>query len=104
QGVTATGLSVSVGGQHALITSYSGEPSPNSSPFPIEFVEFTLPGETAGSAADVTVTTPSGSTTAQNAVQYFPATQQFSLFGADLYQGIYDSKRDLYYFTDKTAV
>jgi hypothetical protein len=106
EGATANGLSVSVGGQNAVITNYSGQ-LPGQYlpyPFPIESVEFTFPPGTAGSSADVTVTSPSGTITAKGAVQYLPATQQFPLSGANLYQGIYDSKRDLYYFTDTTEI
>jgi hypothetical protein len=106
EGTTASGLSVSVGGHTAAITNYFGQyPAAESPyPFPIESVEFTLPPGTAGSKADITVTSPSGSVTAQDGIQYLPATQQFPLAGADLYQGVYDSKRDVYYFTDQTEI
>jgi len=106
EGTTASGLSVSAGGQIAAVTSYSGQVPSEAVPypFPIESVEFTLPPGTAGSAADVTVTSASGSTTAKGTVQYLPATQQFPLTGASLYQGIYDSTRAVYYFTDQSEI
>lgn len=37
-------------------------------------------------------------------MSYLPAVQQFPLSGAALAQGIYDPKRDLYYFTDAAQV
>jgi WD40 repeat protein len=105
EGAEASGLQVSVGGQSATITNYSGQPPPLAySAYPIQFVEFTLPPRNAGSTADITVTSPSGATTAKEAVQYLPAVQQFSLPGAVLVQGVYDPRRDLYYFTDRTKI
>jgi len=101
----APDLKVQVGGQTATITSYSGQQPPSVFyPFPIEFVQFTIPAGTAGSKADITVTNAAGSTTVKGAFQYLPATQQFPLPGAVLAQGIYDAKRDLYYFTDQTQI
>jgi len=37
-------------------------------------------------------------------MHYLPKLQQFSLSGAVLAQGIYDAKRDLYYFTDAAKI
>jgi hypothetical protein len=100
----ASGLSVSVGGQSATITSYSGQPPLSAYPFPVECIQFTFPPGTAGTRVDVTVTSSSGSTTAKGAIQYLPALQQYPATGAVLAQGIYDSKRDLYYFTDQAEI
>ena len=105
QSTTApSGLSVTVGGQKAVISGFAGQPPVSPNPFPIQSIEFTFPPGNAGTTADVTVTSSSGSTTAKGAIQYLPATQQYTLSGAVLAQGIYDSKRDLYYFTDQTEI
>jgi hypothetical protein len=101
---TASGLSVSVGGQNATITGYCGQPPLSPYPFPVECIQFTLPSGTAGTKADLTVTSSSGSTTAKGAIQYLPALQQYPATGAALAQGIYDSRRDLYYFTDLSEI
>jgi hypothetical protein len=67
-------------------------------------VEFTfLPG-TSGTEADLTLANSAGIVTKPKAVTYLPAMQQFPLPGAALAQGIYDAKRDLYYFTDQTQI
>jgi YVTN family beta-propeller protein len=100
-----TGLTVSVGGKTASVTGFN----PNAynilgQPFPLESVYFTIPPGTAGSAADVVVTTASGITTSSGAMTYLPATQQFALTGAALAQGIYDPVDQLYYFTDANKI
>lgn len=98
-------LQVTIGGQQVGITAYSdnayGSIDP---PFPLEALEYTIPRGTAGTSADVGVTTPSGTTTLSGGLQYLPATQQYFLPGAQLVQGIFDAKRDLYYFTDTSAI
>ena len=108
QAQQAPGLQVSIGGQPAAIIQYSGTLSTAALdpyyPFPLESVEVTVPPGPAGSTVDVVVTNPAGSITARNAFRYFPAIQQFALTGASIAQGIYDSKRDLYYFTDQAQV
>ncbi|MBZ5680499.1 MAG: IPT/TIG domain-containing protein [Acidobacteriia bacterium] len=108
QGQQAPGLQVSIGGQPATILQYlptlaTAQLDPYY-PFPIEGIEVTVPPGTAGSRADITVSNPEGSYTAKNAFTYLPAIQQFSLNGAALAQGIYDSHRDVYYFTDQAQV
>lgn len=103
----APGLQISVGGHPATITQYLSqpfEPVTGYYPFPIEEVQFTMPAGNAGTSADLAFSNSAGSITASNAIQYVPPTQQYSLTGAVLVQGIYDSKRDLYYFTDQTQI
>lgn len=106
EGTTASGLSVSVGAQNATITNYTGQLPIQFQPYPfsLECLEFTIPAGTAGTTADLSVTSSSGSTTVKGAIQYLPALQQYPLTGAVLAQGIYDSERDLYYFTDQTQI
>ena len=100
-----TDLQVTIGGKQALITSYIpnayGVGAP---PFLLESVSYTIPAGVSGGSADITVTTEAGSATLSAGMSYFPATQQFSLTGAVLAQGIYDATRDLYYFTDATEI
>ena len=98
-------LQITIGGKPATITGYAanayeiGDP-----PLPLEAAFYTIPPGTAGTSADVTVTTQYGTATASSALQYMPAVQQFPLLGASLAQGIYDARRDLYYFTDASEV
>ena len=103
----APGLQISVGGHPATITQYLPQPFSQSTPyypFPIEAVQYTMPAGNAGLSADLAITNSAGSATASSAIQYFPAIQQYPLAGAVLVQGIYDPKRDLYYFTDQTQI
>jgi hypothetical protein len=98
-------LQVLVGAKTAQITAftpvaYAGE----SPPFLLQSVAYTVPYGTAGTAQDVTVSTSSGTTTLNEGMHYLPPPQKFSLTGAALAQGIYDPKRDLYYFTDATEI
>lgn len=100
-----TDLQITVGGKAVTVTGYApnayGLESP---PFNLQAAAYTIPPGAAGTASDVTVTTPSGTATASGALQYLPAVQQFPLAGAVLAQGIYDSTRDLYYFTDASQI
>jgi hypothetical protein len=103
----APGFQVAVGGQTAAVTQYLSQPYEQTTPyypFPLEAVQFNFPAGTAGTFADVSVSNAAGSDTAPKAVQYLPAVQQFPLAGASLIQGVYDSKRDVYYFTDQTQL
>jgi len=103
----APGLQISVGGQPATITQYLPQPYQQTTPyypFPLEAFQYTLPAGNAGSQADVAISNADGSTTVLKAVQYLPAVQQYPLAGAALVQGIYDPKRDVYYFTDQTQI
>ncbi|HEV2399888.1 MAG TPA: hypothetical protein VGS27_23305 [Candidatus Sulfotelmatobacter sp.] len=103
-GGPAPGLQVTVGGQSATVTQYSGLPfSPSAYPFPIETLQYAIPAGSAGSA-DISVSDSVGSITSAGAMQYLPATQQFPLPNASLVQGIYDPTRDLYFFTDQTQI
>lgn len=100
-----TDLQISVGGKPAKITQYFPNAYNNSSPPSLlQAAAYTIPAGAAGGSADVTVATPSGSTTFPAAIHYLPSIQQFPLAGAVLVQGIYDAKRDLYYFTDASEV
>lgn len=104
-GTLPTDLQITVGGKSASILAYAsnayGLLSP---PFNLEAVAFTIPPGAAGTSADVTVTSSSGTATASGALRYLPAVQQFPLTGAALAQGIYDATRDLYYFTDASEI
>ena len=98
-------LQISVGGKPAKITQYFPNAYNSSSPPSLlQAVAYTIPAEPAGTSADVTVATASGSTTVPAAMHYFTPIQQFPLAGAVLAQGVYDAKRDLYYFTDAAEI
>ena len=100
------GLQVTVGGQPVPITGYNPLGySYGTAPTPVESISYTIPPGTAGSAANVTVTTPSGAATISGGILYLPATQPVSLSGsATLAQGIYDPTRNVYYFTDASEI
>ena len=96
-------LQITVGGKQVAVTAYVpnayGVEGP---PFNLQGASYTIPPGIAGASADVVVTTPSGTATA--ALHYLPAVQQFALSGAQLAEGIYDAKRNLYYFTDTSQI
>jgi hypothetical protein len=102
---SSTSLQVEVGGQAAQITTYKpnayGGGSP---PVPIQSIAFAVPPGPSGSSGDITVSSQSGTTTLSGGMRYLPATQQIPVTGASLAQGIYDSTRDLYYFTDTAEI
>ena len=93
-GSTVPQVQVTIGGQDAPVTETHNYQN---------WLRFTIPPGVAGTAVDVTVTTPSGSTTAKGAFHYTPALESYPL-NATLQAGIYDAGRDLYYFTDKTQI
>ena len=100
-----SGLQVSVGGTPVTITSFTpnayGALSP---PFLLQALAFTIPAGVSGTSAAVTVTTSAGSATAPAGLKYLPAIQQIALSGASLAQGIYDSHRNLFYFSDTNSI
>lgn len=96
-------LQVSVGGNPVQVTSFVPYAYPlQSPPFPLQSLSYAIPAGTG--AADVTVTSATGSATAHAALTYLPALQQFPLSGSALAQGIYDPYTDLYYFTDTKEI
>jgi hypothetical protein len=100
-GSISPGFTITVGGTPATVTGFIGNAyGSGSPPFNLQAVVYTVPPGVAGSSADIEVTTQSGSTTLAGGMHYLPAAQKYPLPGAALAQGIYDSKRDLYYFTD----
>lgn len=98
-------LSVTVNGVSVPVRAFVGN-AYNAAypPFPLESVAYTIPPGTNGTTVSVAVSTGSGTTTLSNALTYLPASQQFSLTGSALAQGIYDPHTGLYYFTDTTQI
>jgi hypothetical protein len=104
-GTPPSDLSITVRGRPAAIVKYSGiPPNPAWYPFPLQYIDFTIPAGTVGSSVDVTVSNSSGSATLVNSIEYLSDISTYSLSGAAIVQGIYDRKRDLYYFSDAHAV
>lgn len=98
-------LQITVDGRTATVTGFAPNAYGISSPpFNLQAVAFTIPQGTAGLSADVTVTTANGTTKAAAALSYLPPIQQFALPGAALAQGVYDSARNLYYFTNTSEI
>jgi hypothetical protein len=91
-------LDVKIGAQAATVSSGvgGGTVSPTHSPFVA--LAITTPPGTAG-AADLTVTTPDGSSTIHNGVQYLNQAQVFPVNGG-LSQVIYDKPRQRLYATN----
>lgn len=104
-GSIPSGLTVTVGGVTVPVTAFAGNAYGSASPpMPLQGLAYTIPPSTSGTAADVSVTTNSGSAKAAAALSYLPAIQPFPLPGSTLAQGIYDPYTDLYYFTDTTKI
>jgi hypothetical protein len=98
-------LQITIGGKSAAVTAYAGNAyNVDLPPFPLEGVAYTIPSGAAGTSPDVAVTSSSGTATISGGFQYLPSTQQFPVSGASLVQGIYDSTRDIYYFTDASQI
>jgi hypothetical protein len=102
-GQDASGLQVTVGGKSAPVTVLHASAPVSPYPFPAEAFQFTIPPGTAGTTVDVTVTTAFGSATATAAFHYTAATESHPVT-ANLQSGIYDSHRNLYYFTDQAKI
>jgi len=100
-----TNLGVRVAGETATIVAFQGDAYLSSAPpFPLQSISYTIPVASSGSSGTVSVTSSSGQAVAQTSLAYLPATQQFSLPGSQLVQGIYDPVRDVYYFTDTNRI
>jgi hypothetical protein len=101
-------LKITVGGANAAITSADSNPYLVNSrfidaPYPYNAAVYTVPPGPAGSTSSITVSNASGSTTAATKMTYLPAVQKFPVTG-ELVDGIYDSKRNVYYFSDVNQV
>jgi len=100
--VIPSDLSVTVGGQSALITALNlSAYNLASPPFLLQAIYYRIPPGATGTA-DVVVTTASGK--AHSSLTYLFGSKQFPLPGAALVQGVYDPARDVYYFTDANKI
>ncbi len=102
-GSTTSGVQITVNGQNAPVVAIYPGPPVSPYPFPTEGIQFVIPPGSAGSAVDVTLTTPNGTATAKAAFHYTTAAASYPTT-ASLQAGIYDSQRDLYYFTDAAQI
>jgi hypothetical protein len=100
-------LNVAVGGSSATVNAYLSSPYGSNyfstPPLPVNNLLYTVPPGTAGVASPVSVTTNDGTVAASSGLTYLPATQQYPVDGV-LVDGVYDAKRDLYYFTDANQI
>jgi hypothetical protein len=101
-GTSASGLQVSIGGRSATVQTLHTSAPISPYPLPVEVVTFTIPTAVAG-PADLTITSPSGTTTLKNGFYYTAPAQSFPL-GATLQQGIYDQALGQYLFTDTNKI
>jgi len=102
-GNTTSEIQVTVGGRPAPVTVVHNLPPIVPYPFPANALQFTIPPGTAGTAVDVTVTTPSGTAAAAGAFHYSAAVESYPV-NANLQAGIYDARRNLYYFADQAKI
>lgn len=100
-------LQVTVGGVSAAVDGYNPNPFIGnyftSPPLPTNTLLYTVPAGAAGTTASLVVSNSSGTTTASKMITYLPAVQQYSVDG-QLADGVYDPKRNVYYFTDVNQV
>jgi hypothetical protein len=100
-------LGVQVGGRSAAVSAYLPNPYGtnyfSTPPLPVNNLLYTVPPGTAGATSQVSVTTSAGTVAATTGLTYLPTTQQYSVNGV-LADGVYDAKRNLYYFTDANQV
>ncbi len=100
-------LQVSIGESSAVVNTYNPDPYGSSyysfPPFPTNSLLYTVPPGVAGATATLSVSNTSGSVTSTTPFTYLPAVQQFPVDG-QLIDGVYDPKRDVYYFTDTNQV
>ena len=95
-----TDLAIAVGNQEATIIGTDANAyTTDAPPFPLQVIGYTIPPGISG-AVNVTVSNSAGLAIASQAMTYRSAVPQFPLPGSVLYQGIYDSQQNLYYFTD----
>jgi len=101
-------LQVTVVGKSAPVTGFSPNPYGsgtyfNTPPLPANSLLYTVPPGAAGTTASIAVANATGSATANTQLTYLPAVQQYSIDG-QLIDGVYDPKRNVYYFTDANQV
>ncbi len=100
-GSDTSAITVRVGGGLAADVQYRPGSGLDPFPFPMERIRFRVPAGVAGSA-DITVTTPVGTTTLANGFHYVQHTQV--PLGGQLFQGIIDEQRKRIYFTDADRI
>jgi len=96
------GLQLEVGGASANVNGFTPTPFnnifPGTPPLPANALLYTVPAGVAGTSANITVSNDSGSTTASTQITYLPAIQRYPV-ADQLADGIYDPRRNVYYFT-----
>jgi YVTN family beta-propeller protein len=98
-GFVSTKTQVTIGGSPATITQVSGPGFLSPYPFPLDTIELKTPAGNSG-PADITITTPSGSTTATGGFQYLASAHVYPVTGA-LDALIYDQQRKRLYVTNQ---
>ena len=104
-GSDPSGIIVKIGGSNAIVESVDNIATiaaqaglDTTYPFPLERITLQTPAGVAGNA-DVSITAPSGSTTATRSFQYLASAQSYSKPGFFLFIQ-YDSKRQRVYLTN----
>lgn len=102
-------LQVTLGGIPARVTSFNSNPfSVTSSyfstvPMPSNALVYTVPQGAAGTTSKIQVSDASGTSQGVSTLTYLPATKQYPIQDI-LADGVYDAKRDVYYFTGANQV
>lgn len=102
-------LQVTIGGASTHVTSFNSNPYSVTSdyfstvPMPSNAMVYTVPPGSAGTTSNVLVNNKSGTSQSGVAIGYLPATKQYSA-PDQLVDGVYDSKRNVYYFTGTNQV
>ena len=100
-GLNGPGVQVSIGGTSASITEAIGPGFISPFPFPMDAIYVTTPAGLPG-PADVTISTPSGSTTLSGGFEYLASVNVYPAPGA-LNQIVYDKGRQQVYVSNTSA-
>jgi hypothetical protein len=99
-GSSASAVSITVGGQSAPVQELYNYQPYGPYPFPVETLTFTIPPGAAGPST-ISITSSSGTTT--GAFTYTPSSASYPVAAA-LQQGVYDARRNLYFFSDTAKI
>jgi hypothetical protein len=105
-----SGLQVTVAGAAASVTGFNSNPYSlaanyfSTVPMPSNALVYTVPPGVAGSSSNIQVSNASGASQTGSTISYLPATETFPIENDILADGVYDAKRDVYYFTGANQV
>ena len=96
-GSSPSGVTLTIGGQPATVTQIQQATQGSFlSAFPEQVLSYTIPAGTAGTTADIVVTTSNGNASAPSALRYIATATRIPFTGS-LSDGVYDSARNEYF-------